>query len=520
MARRAVVSIASLALFLTTAFACQSVPPAHDLGGGQPTEQATEREQAQVIERLLALTVAGQTLGTIDVRLEKAADGTWTSREAVSFSVTREGGGPDAQFSSTSESVTVYDAAHEFVSSSSVEREADVTITRTLTREGDELISTYAGPGQPEQTKRFTVPDDYRSSLAVDIELVQAWTETNQPATRRYSNFDAERERFEPTEVTILGAVDYRHGDETIPAYRFRTVEEDGTVIESIVDHDLTPLEVNASGTFIAKLVDSRPTLDGGGGRINSELPVSGRTTANWLSLAEQRVTVTVEGDDPEAPPLWESNHYHRVERDGPRYAMTLLSTRPAKDFAAPTLPMAIDDAEVRRFLEPTPMAQSDNQAIITEAKRIVGGESNGLRAAQKIVSAVFANIDKQAGVRGSATATEVLQNGAGDCTEHAVLVVALMRAAGIPARVVDGIVFASGPDGSGMAGYHAWAEIWLGRWIGVDATVDETGTSARYFQFGVDEPGTIGSGGKMMRSIGRTKIELGPHLTYEERDR
>jgi hypothetical protein len=77
--------------------------------------------------------------------------------------------------------------------------------------------------------------------------------------------------------------------------------------------------------------------------------------------------------------------------------------------------------------------------------------------------------------------------------------------------------VIAADGGGKGVAGYHAWGEIWLGQWIGVDATVDETGTSARYLQFGIDEPGSIGSGGKMIRSIGKTKIELGPHLTYEE---
>ncbi len=77
-------------------------------------------------------------------------------------------------------------------------------------------------------------------------------------------------------------------------------------------------------------------------------------------------------------------------------------------------------------------------------------------------------------------------------------------------------IVIASENGGEGVAGYHAWAEIWLGEWIGVDATVGETGTSARYLQFSLDEPGSIGSGGKMMRSIGRTTIELGPHETYE----
>src|SRR5690606_1388476 len=208
---------------------------------------------------------------------------------------------------------------------------------------------------------------------------------------------------------------------------------------------------------------------------------------------------------------------YHEVVRDGSSYQMTLLSTRPGKDFVAPTLPLTIADPEIRRYLGSTPMAQSDDSMIVGKAKQIVDGERNAMRAAERIVEAVYIGIDKQAGVRGSATATEVLQNGAGDCTEHAVLVVALMRAAGIPARVVDGIVLASDIDGSGMAGYHAWAEIWLGRWIGGDATVNETGTSARYLQFGVDEPGVISSGGKLARAIGRVAIELGPHQTYEQ---
>ncbi|PRQ03341.1 Transglutaminase-like superfamily protein [Enhygromyxa salina] len=467
---------------------------------------------------MLAVAVAGQVLGTVESRLEKSADGTWTSHELVTFSLIREGGGDDAQFSSTTQSTSVYDAKHELVSDVEIEREAGVTITRKVTIEGNEIVSSYSGPGRADETKRFALPDDYRSSLAIDFELVEEWRRTGQPATRSFSTFNADRERFEQVELTLTGETEFRHGDEQIPAYVFRATEEDGTVLDSIVDHDFIPLSVNAAGTFVATLVDEAPKLgEAGAGRINSELPVTGRTTSRWWELAEQQVTVTVEGDDVEAPTLWEPNHYHRVEREGERYEMTLLSTRPDPNFVAPRLPLDIRDPEIRRYLEPTAMAQSDNPKIAAEAKKIVGGETNSIIAAGLIVDAVFRSIDKQAGVRGSATASEVLQNGAGDCTEHAVLVVALMRAAGIPARVVDGIVFASDQGGDGMAGYHAWAEIWLGDWIGVDATVNETGTSARYLEFGIDEPGSLGSGGKMMRSIGKTKIELGPHLTYEE---
>jgi hypothetical protein len=503
-------------LALTTALACQSVPPAHE---GQ-TEQVIGQTDADtgvvVVERLLAVSVVGQTVGTVQSWLEKAPDGTWTTRELVTFSLIREGGGDDAQFSSTTQSITIYDPQHQLVSELEVEREAGITITRTVTIEGAQIVSSYSGPGRTEEVKRFTLPDNYRSSLEVDFELVQEWQRTGKPATRSFASFDNSRERFEQIQVTLTGELEFRHGDELIPAYVFRAKQEDGTIIDSIVDHDFTPLKVDAAGAFVATLVDQPPAL-GQAGRINSELPVTGRTTSQWWELAEQKITTTVDGDDPDAPSLWDDNHYHQVVREDQRYEMTLRSTRPDSNFVAPKLPLTITDAELRRYLEPTAMAQSDDPRIIAAAAQIVGTETNSLAAAALIVSAVFDSIDKQAGVRGSATASEVLNNGAGDCTEHAVLVVALMRAAGIPARAVDGIVFAADQGGNGMAGYHAWAEIWLGQWIGVDATVDETGTSARYLEFGVDEPGSLGSGGKMMRSLGKTTIELGPHLTYEE---
>ncbi len=501
---------------LLLSIACQSVPPTHE---GTTTDQVgAQSDQAQIVERMLAVAVAGQTLGVVTSRLEKHPDGSRTLTERMVVSLTRQGGGADAQFNSTTESVSHYDAKHELIAEVTIEREGGIVITRSLALEGDEIVSTYSGPGRPEQTKRFPLPDDYRSSLAVDVELVQEWQRTKAPATRTFSSFDDERERFEPIETTILGETEFAGASGPIPAYEFVSKQEDGTVIRSIVDHDFMALSVDASGAFIATLVDEAPVLgEGGGGKINSELPVSGRTTNRWWELAEQQVSVSVEGDDPKAAPIWEDNHYHQVEREGSGYSMTLRSTRPAAGFVSPRLPMQIQDPEIARFLKPTDMAQSDDPSIVAEAKRIVGGETDAMVAAQKIVNAVFTKLQKEAGVRGSATALEVLQNGAGDCTEHAVLVVALMRAAGIPARVVDGIVLASDGGGNGVAGYHAWAEIWLGQWIGVDATVDETGTSARYLEFGIDEPGAIGSGGKMLRSIGKTKIELGPHRTYEE---
>ena len=67
--------------------------------------------------------------------------------------------------------------------------------------------------------------------------------------------------------------------------------------------------------------------------------------------------------------------------------------------------------------------------------------------------------------------ASQVAISREGDCTEHAVLLVALARAIGKPARVVLGVLLADTRDGVGSFG-HAWAEIHDGDgWQIADAT-------------------------------------------------
>jgi transglutaminase-like putative cysteine protease len=72
---------------------------------------------------------------------------------------------------------------------------------------------------------------------------------------------------------------------------------------------------------------------------------------------------------------------------------------------------------------------------------------------------------------RGWDLASVVARSGAGDCTEHAVLLAALARSVGRPARVVVGVLLAVTGDGVAAFG-HAWAEIHDGKvWQVVDAT-------------------------------------------------
>lgn len=72
----------------------------------------------------------------------------------------------------------------------------------------------------------------------------------------------------------------------------------------------------------------------------------------------------------------------------------------------------------------------------------------------------------------GYASASDAARMREGDCTEHAVLLAALARAAGIPARVVTGLAYATEYGGPAFVP-HAWVAAWTGKaWQAFDAAL------------------------------------------------
>jgi transglutaminase-like putative cysteine protease len=147
---------------------------------------------------------------------------------------------------------------------------------------------------------------------------------------------------------------------------------------------------------------------------------------------------------------------------------------------------LPIQEESLQDSLAPTPFCQSDDPGIIAVAKEIVGAERNAWRAAKKIAEWVDQEITPNYNV-GFASAAEILKNREGDCTEHTVIFVALCRAAGIPARAAVGVMY-----GSGIFAYHMWPEVFVGRWVDLDAKWlardEKTGeyyTDATHIKFG-----------------------------------
>jgi hypothetical protein len=129
-------------------------------------------------------------------------------------------------------------------------------------------------------------------------------------------------------------------------------------------------------------------------------------------------------------------------------------------------------------FLSASPFIQSDDKNIIATARSIIGTETDAQAAAKLLCAWVYNTIEK-APTMSIPRAADVLRLKRGDCNEHAVLYAALCRAAGIPAKTIAGIVYL---DGSFY--YHAWVEIYLGKWIAVDPTMNQFPADATHIKF------------------------------------
>lgn len=109
--------------------------------------------------------------------------------------------------------------------------------------------------------------------------------------------------------------------------------------------------------------------------------------------------------------------------------------------------------------------------------------------AMTRLTRFVTQHMDDVADYRGYATAVEALHNRSGDCTEHALLLATLGRAAGIPTRVALGLAY----NNERFLGRrfvfvpHAWVQAWVGdRWLSFDSGLGEF--NAGYITLGLSQ--------------------------------
>ena len=134
-----------------------------------------------------------------------------------------------------------------------------------------------------------------------------------------------------------------------------------------------------------------------------------------------------------------------------------------------------------KRYLSATTYLQCDDARIIEYTKKAAGKEKNSLKVAQVLEKWVYNYVRKKNLGTAFATAKEVLETRQGDCTEHAVLLAAMCRAAGVPSRVVAGLVYYR----RNFVG-HMWTEVYTGKWVPLDATIGKGKVEADHIALSV----------------------------------
>jgi transglutaminase-like putative cysteine protease len=195
---------------------------------------------------------------------------------------------------------------------------------------------------------------------------------------------------------------------------------------------------------------------------------------------------------------FWKDTYRQKFKKlpDG-KVEVTLMAA-PPKLAKAMVRPLA--DPNGGANLKSTLVVEADNPEIQQTAKKIIGNERNAYTAAKKIVDWVGANMVKDYGSSAD-RASDVLHQMRGDCTEHALLSVALLRAVGIPAKRVDGVVYLVNEDNVPALYWHEWVEAYVGEWTQLDPTFGQTVADATHF--GVGEEGNA----EIVPLIGQMKV-------------
>lgn len=347
-----------------------------------------------------------------------------------------------------------------------------------------ELIVEIESSGK---TRRRTVPwpDDAGGFFAVEDSLRR---QPMQPGERRTIHW------LQPTLDSLateeLAALDYEPTELLSGSHELLRIEcevrIDGSdqVISSTRWMDRTG-EVLKAETPAMQLVAYRSTkeeatADDGSARydvgLQSIVPLE-QPFAN--PRGSRRAVYRVELRDGDPAAAFVVGLTQQVRSTGPHTAEIIVaSVDPRAAGDAPTEAAAKPTAD---DLAPNSLIQSDDPAIVALAARAVGDARQPADAALALEQFVDRHFTDKNYKTPLASAADVVETHAGDCTEHAVLLAALARASGIPARVAIGLVYSAKEKGFA---YHMWNEVYLDdRWVPLDATLGEGRVSADHLK-------------------------------------
>jgi len=394
------------------------------------------------------------------------------------------------------------------------------TIDETVETAGGEYVRTRYTQRQNEMTTRETFEFDHEAGeVSVRVDRGEA----GGVVERRLSM--PEGEWLTPLEAQRLLAARLRAGAERVEYATLLTRGGTVRVVEASFDRtgsttvSLGEDEVDATlGEMeTGELPGTRVTvaLDGDGAPVMSDGTIGALRIAERLAEASEALSafaapefmvssfVRPTGAAIERPREVERALYRLRSRAGelpelPETGVQRVMTEGEGaavvyvDGSGETAAAAETTAEERASLTAASLiADSEDEFIrrLTEgALRSLDDGASEAERAEALRLFVYGYVSQKDLDTGFASATEVARRRSGDCTEHAVLLAAMLRAAGIASRAANGLIYADtlgGVDADGERlgafGYHMWTQglvrgaDGIRRWVDLDASWPES---------------------------------------------
>lgn len=268
------------------------------------------------------------------------------------------------------------------------------------------------------------------------------------------------------------------------------TVEHKGGSLEALLQNDGTPWKASVGGLIEMRAEDltTAKKLD----QTVDMLDVTAIKVQRAVSSPDDLEHLVLEVEGLGTFRLPETHRQHAYQKDGKTYW----------DFRRDYRVKArepLTKAERAEYLKATPALQKDE--VITRLARKIAGQGTPVEQANRLQDWIYKNLEKTYS-RNASTARDILENKAGDCTEHARLFTAMARSLGIPAREVGGLVSAA-PNP--MFAWHAWTEIYDGhQWVSVDPMWNEVYVDATHLKLanGSEDYGWVNVAGSMKMRV------------------
>jgi len=265
-----------------------------------------------------------------------------------------------------------------------------------------------------------------------------------------------------PTAVTV-----WKTKTDVIPIEVTEKIDADGTMVYQ----DMPML-----GKVITRLSTKEAAMgDGGGGGagMNPEILrgtfiTPNKPIENSMKATTAMLKLTMKNGEPLSLPTAGAQRAEKGDAPG-----TMLLKININDNVEASQAEITDKA----YTEASPIVDSTDALVMKHAEKAVkkAGENVDTTAkAEALRAYVHKHINKKGMQTAFASASETINTREGDCSEHGVLLCAMLRAQGIPARVATGLVYADAFDGhDSIFGWHMWTQALIdGKWVDFDATL------------------------------------------------